>query len=70
MRVPGSEGLEGYDFEILHLNQDVELNEKVQLACLPTKQDGLDDSFLDGKKVFTSCSKNIFRMVKHLFSTP
>ena len=24
---------EGYDFRILHLNQDVELNEKVQIAC-------------------------------------
>ena len=45
----GSEGMEGYDFEILHLDRDVELNEKVQLACLPSKKDGLDDAFLDGK---------------------
>ena len=50
----GSEGMEGYDFEILHLDRDVELNEKVQLACLPSKKDGLDDAFLDGKKLFTS----------------
>ena len=45
---------QGYDFQILHLYQDVELNEKVQIACLPTKKDGLDDASLDGKRLFTS----------------
>ena len=44
----------GYDFQILHLYQDVELNEKVQIACLPTKNDGLDDGSLDGKRLLAS----------------
>ena len=43
-----------YDFSILHLDQDVQLNEKVQIACLPTKEDGLDDEFLDGKNLTAS----------------
>ena len=43
-----------YDFEILHLEEDVLLDETVQIACLPTKQDGLNDTFLDGKNLITS----------------
>ena len=45
---------DGYDFEILHLEKDVVLDETVQIACLPTKEDGLSDTFLDGKKLITS----------------
>ena len=36
------------------MKDEVELNDKVQIACLPTKEDGLDDSFLDGKTLITS----------------
>ena len=43
-----------YDFEILHLEEDVVLDETVQIACLPTMEDGLNDDFLDGKDLITS----------------
>ena len=43
-----------YDFEILHLEEDVVLDETVQIACLPTMEDGLNDKFLDGKDLITS----------------
>ena len=45
---------EGYDFRILHLDQDVEMNENVQIACLPAEKDGIDDEFLDGKNLTAS----------------
>jgi len=45
---------EGYDFEILHLEEDVVLDETAQIACLPTMEDGLNDNFLDGKDLTTS----------------
>jgi len=43
-----------YDFEILHLEKDVVLDETVQIACLPTMEDGLNDDFLDGKDLIAS----------------
>ena len=45
---------DGYDFEILYLEEDVLLDETVQIACLPTKEEGLNDTFLDGKNLITS----------------
>jgi len=45
---------DGYDFEILHLEEDVLLDETVQIACLPSKEEGLNDTFLDGKDLITS----------------
>ena len=45
---------EGYDFEILHLEEDVVLDETAQIACLPTLEDGFNDTFLDGKNLTTS----------------
>jgi len=45
---------EGYDFEILHLEEDIVLDETAQIACLPTIEDGLNDNFLDGKNLTTS----------------
>ena len=47
-------GLDWYDFEILHLEEDVVLDDTVQIACLPTMEDGLNDNFLDGKDLITS----------------
>jgi len=50
----GGERWDKYDFEILHLEEDVVLDETVQIACLPTMEDGLNDTFLDGKNLTTS----------------
>ena len=47
-------GWDKYDFEILHLEKDVVLDGRVQIACLPTMEDGLTDNFLDGKDLITS----------------
>jgi len=49
-----SRAYEGYDFEILHLEEDVVLDETAQIACLPTLEDGFNDTFLDGKNLTTS----------------
>jgi len=47
-------GYDRHDFEILHLEEDVVLDETVQIACLPTMKDGLNDDFLDGKDLIAS----------------
>ena len=49
-----NDALKGYDIEVLHLAEEVKLNENVQIACLPKKEDGLNDDFLDGKSLTTS----------------